>query len=365
MILYTVMNRTLNLIALLSILFCSPAIAEVIGLTVWQPHPDGPRLLLPRIKDRSPESVAAHYRESLVRDEHYRGLFLKSNPELDLPARGFSSFFDLADLNDRPKIAVNANRPGHMNRDDLFLNSVLRSFGDAGGEPFIVPLGLDVILSNAEFEDYRRLIVEWFPAMLSIGGGDVDPSLYGQENSHSIGVNAHRDRVELALVQRFIEAEKGMFFGICRGHQLAAVARGFRLTQDLPSSGLTQTVHAVNEEATTDSANVSAWHDIEILQEDSMLFRAIGRRRMKVNSRHHQAVVMAPNPTSRIVAADDAIPEAIEFKNGLGLTLQFHPEDMGTRDANNLLRFMVNRAKTQYRLERNHYNGCRKFLAQP
>ena len=81
-----------------------------------------------------------------------------------------------------------------------------------------------------------------------------------------------------------------------------------------------------------------------------------------MNSRHHQAVLDAPNSHARVVAhAEDGTVEALEFTNGRGVLFQFHPEDMGTEEARKILLAMVQRAR-EIRLGLEAAPSCAQLL---
>jgi putative glutamine amidotransferase len=65
------------------------------------------------------------------------------------------------------------------------------------------------------------------------GGGDVLPSLYGQENTASSLLDLRRDEAEQNLIHAYAQAGKPIL-GICRGMQILNVAFGGTLIQDLP-----------------------------------------------------------------------------------------------------------------------------------
>ena len=65
------------------------------------------------------------------------------------------------------------------------------------------------------------------------GGGDLESTLYGQENRGSHPPDRERDRAEMALFRAFYGAGRPIL-GICRGMQLINVALGGDLIQDLP-----------------------------------------------------------------------------------------------------------------------------------
>ena len=92
-------------------------------------------------------------------------------------------------------------------------NSGFRARAVMEGDPF-------------DFDAYDALVIP--------GGGDVDASLYGQENhSENYYINIDYDKFEIDLVRRFAEAGKPVL-GICRGQQLINVAFGGTLVQDIP-----------------------------------------------------------------------------------------------------------------------------------
>ena len=72
-------------------------------------------------------------------------------------------------------------------------------------------------------------------ALMLIGGGDVEPTRYGQEPSETIyGLEPDRDALEIDLLREADRRETPTLC-ICRGMQVMNVAFGGSLTQDLPS----------------------------------------------------------------------------------------------------------------------------------
>ena len=150
--------------------------------------------------------------------------------------------------------------------------------------------------------------------LLLCGGGDLDCTLYGQENHGSQPPDRARDQAELALFQAFYEAGKPIL-GICRGIQLINVALGGTLIQDLPPelrpfhSGKTDTVHPIRAE------------------EGSILSRLYGPL-FPVNSSHHQVVDRLGRGLRATAWAEGGFPEAVELPGRPILGVQFHPERM-------------------------------------
>ena len=318
--------------------------AEVTGIDVWQPESDGPRLLAPRLEGVSKQEWVMRYLRGLNASAEYR--MLNSGLEIGF-GEGALRFSEFAPESGEVPFAVLANRPGHMQGSDGFLRGVLNSLDSAGAKPYIIPLGLELLLTPEELADYQNRVAKIFPAMLAIGGGDIDPALYGDSIRGARQVVASRDQVEAALIRRYTLQEHGVFYGICRGSQLCAATLGFKLEQDLPTAQPHSPIaHAVGIEGARDAAHASEWHDIVISDESRFLGPVVGRSRIRVNSRHHQAVVESPNSHARVVArAEDGTVEALEFHNGRGVLFQFHPEDMGTEESRRIMREMVAQAR--------------------
>jgi len=66
------------------------------------------------------------------------------------------------------------------------------------------------------------------------------------------------------------------------------VAMGGDIVQDIPSSVANPIKHM------QDAPEWHKSHDIEIVDEDSLLYKLMGRRRIRVNSFHHQSVARLP-----------------------------------------------------------------------
>ena len=99
--------------------------------------------------------------------------------------------------------------------------------------------------------DYQRDdpadIVHRTEGLLLTGGGDVDPSLYGETPHETFQPSEPgRDEYEIALVR--VATEAGLpIFAICRGMQVLNVALGGTLIQDIPSMVNGAQPHAVPE----------------------------------------------------------------------------------------------------------------------
>lgn len=151
--------------------------------------------------------------------------------------------------------------------------------------------------------------------LLLCGGGDIESSLYGQENRGSHPPDRERDRAELALFQAFFDAGKPIL-GICRGMQLINVALGGSLIQDLPEPG--RGFHTLPKG--------DAIHPVRTLR-GSLLYEQFGPLPM-VNSAHHQAVDRLGKGLQALAWSESGFAEAIDLPEYPLLGVQFHPERM-------------------------------------
>lgn len=158
-------------------------------------------------------------------------------------------------------------------------------------------------------EEARRRLSR-FDGLLLLGGGDVDPSLYGEKARPEVaGIHADRDAFELSLVGAALDL--GMpVLAVCRGMQVLNVALGGNLHQHIPGHGTT-----------------SDWvtHDVDI-KPGSLLADTVGSTRIECRSTHHQALNRLGDGLSEIGWAEDGTIEAVEMSEGWVLGVQWHPE---------------------------------------
>lgn len=180
--------------------------------------------------------------------------------------------------------------------------------------------GLPVMLPNATPEDASTFVARLDGVLLS-GGVDVDPAAYGAEPHARLGeVDPARDRFELALVKAARAAGRPVF-AICRGMQVANVAFGGTLVQDIASQVDGAFRH---EQNTLDIEQPS--HSVAI-EPGTDLARLAGALQARVNSFHHQSVERLA-PGFRLTArAGDGVIEAMEHPEAPWFQcVQWHPE---------------------------------------
>ncbi|MBS63313.1 gamma-glutamyl-gamma-aminobutyrate hydrolase family protein [Salinisphaera sp.] len=151
---------------------------------------------------------------------------------------------------------------------------------------------------------------------LLIGGGDdIATDLYGASAAYDNTADRARDAFELAGIKQAL-AENKPVLGICRGAQLINVAAGGTLYSDI--SKLRQ--------ATSNRVNVLSCKPIAIKRR-SRLAAIFGRRRLRVNSLHHQAVLALGEGIGATARDADGFVQAIEApKYDFVIGVQWHPE---------------------------------------
>lgn len=196
----------------------------------------------------------------------------------------------------------------------------------AGALPLILPLHTS-----------RRLVAECVrrcDGVLLTGGDDVDPRLYTRRLPATVRrtvevARGDRDQRERWLIAEALRQRKPML-AICRGIQILNVALGGTLIVDLRLQWPDALNHCRRDRRS------EPVHEVR-LTPASLLANITGKRRLGVNSTHHQAVDRVA-PGLRVVAhALDGVVEALEWQPRLGerrpflLAVQFHPERLVKR----------------------------------
>jgi putative glutamine amidotransferase len=188
----------------------------------------------------------------------------------------------------------------------------------AGAIPVLLPPRLDA--------PSLRTLLESLDGVMLTGGGDVDPALYGEQpHRETVGVAAARDRMELDVIHRTLDARKPLF-AICRGMQMMNVALGGSLYQHVPDHFGDSVFH--QQEAAGYNRDEPT-HTVEV-RGGSLLANLVGSGRLGVNSLHHQAVRVPGTHVIVTARAGDGVIEAIEAP-ALGsfvLGVQWHPEEL-------------------------------------
>ena len=222
----------------------------------------------------------------------------------------------------RPRIGITYTYAlGEAGRPNANVAEYVASVEASGGEP--------VLLHN-EVDRIDQTLVQIDGLILS-GGVDVDPSNYGAErHSKAQEPNEARDRFELALARVAREREMPTLC-VCRGLQVANVAFGGTLIQDLPEKlGDNYWLHhqQVKEDGEERTTIVAA-HAVEV-EPGSALAKLLGTTHFATNSMHHQGVDRVA-PSFRAVAwTPDGVIEALDatFEHPFFYAVQWHPEEL-------------------------------------
>jgi putative glutamine amidotransferase len=207
----------------------------------------------------------------------------------------------------------------------LFLERYGQMLEAAGALPLYLPYPM----GDETLDQY----LAWTDGIVATGGEDVHPEEYDERPIPELGaVDRARDRFELALLRRAVAGGRPVL-AICRGIQALNVAMGGTLYQDLPAQVGGALAHEPTPLWDAEGRLAPCEHDV-VVEAGSLLATTLGRRRLAVNSYHHQAV-REPGAGVRIVArAPDGVVEAVEVPaRRFVLGLQWHLELMHGRDA--------------------------------
>lgn len=171
-----------------------------------------------------------------------------------------------------------------------------------------------IMLPGYDSEPYIEELSHMLSGLLLTGGGDVDPSLYGQHKTLSREINLQRDNFEIKLIKRMYSMGKPIL-AICRGMQVLNVAFGGTLIQHIEG-------HFQKEEKDVPSHKI-------FIRENTLLHKIVKRKDIQVNSFHHQAIKEIAPIFIVSAVSEDGIIEAVEHvKHPFIVGVQFHPEYM-------------------------------------
>lgn len=189
-----------------------------------------------------------------------------------------------------------------------------------------------LIVSPGETNDPDEILAP-FDGLMLVGGGDVDPDLYGADPDveHNYGVEPDRDRLEINLL---LAADRLRIptLAICRGIQIMNVAFGGTLHQHLPSmpGGLEHGV-PVTDTISTHDVTPTSWSRLSATTKSGVLV---------CSSHHHQGVDRLGDDLVATGHSPDGLVEAIERHPNdpddvhlpWMVGVQWHPEDTADVD---------------------------------
>jgi putative glutamine amidotransferase len=171
------------------------------------------------------------------------------------------------------------------------------------------------------------------------GGEDVQPKLYTKRLSPLLQktvstAELERDLFELMLIKEVFRQHKPLL-AICRGQQILNVALGGTLVVDIRH----QLPRALNHRRLDRKDQIV--HDVE-LTPGTRLATITGRKKLGVNSSHHQAVARMAKPLRVTARSPDGVVEGLELQPAVAdvlpflLAVQFHPERLWARHREHL-----------------------------
>ena len=190
----------------------------------------------------------------------------------------------------------------------------------AGGEP--------VLFGDVEAGQVPAAL-EAFDGLLLAGGLDVDPTAYGSRPHPLVEqADAELDALELAAA-KFASRSGLPTLAICRGMQVANVALGGSLYEDIddqyePRNGL-----RLRHKQTPDHARHETTHTVD-LKRGSRLAAISGASAIATNTLHHQAVRRVAHGLEPVAWARDGIVEGLESagEHPFFIAVQWHPEEL-------------------------------------
>ena len=218
----------------------------------------------------------------------------------------------------RPIVLVTARQTTRKDRLIDFIGEVhLELLASLGTLPVLVPV-------SPSAPDCLPQYMEMMDGLLLAEGDDIDPKGFAARKSNFQFVEkTHplKDEIEVRLLRHAL-LHKLPILGICRGSQLMNVACGGTLYGDVQKEKRSQRPHI-------DYRNYDGYrHPVSILA-DTPLAQWYRRKKLNVNSYHHQGIRKLAPRLRPMALADDGLVEAyydpeMDFMVGL----QFHPERM-------------------------------------
>ena len=215
----------------------------------------------------------------------------------------------------RPAIAITATTEPIRGVVRVRANaSYTDAIHSAGLRPYVLP-----VLEPEEAD----ALLHGMDGLLLTGGEDVDPRHFGTTAHAALGeVHAARDAFEFALV-RAAHLRRLPTLAICRGIQVANVALGGTLIQDIASERPDALEHDCGR------PRDRRVHDVRV-QPGSRLAAALNTEVLRTNSMHHQSLDRLGDGLIAVGHAPDGIIEGAEWQadDWWMVGAQWHPEEL-------------------------------------
>lgn len=196
-----------------------------------------------------------------------------------------------------------------ISRDNIW------AISDSGGVPVVLPNVTDEVV----IDHYVQMI----DGLYVTGGGDIDPTLFGEEPHPNLGtITPERDAFELQLLRKCLKADIPIL-AVCRGCQIVNIAAGGDMFQDIYGQIPKQLLQHQQRGPRSHPS-----HYVHV-SKNSLLHSIVGSQFIKVNSLHHQAVREMGEGFKVCGTASDGIIEAFESEDHrFVVAVQWHPENM-------------------------------------
>lgn len=184
-------------------------------------------------------------------------------------------------------------------------------------------------------------VLDGVAGLVVTGGRDLDPALYGEENTASVGIYEPDDTRDIALL---LEAHRRRMpvLAICRGLQAVNVVLGGRLHQHVLSDSDPEHPTLAGS---PDERN--AHRHMVRLVDGCRLASVYGTTARRVNSLHHQAISRVAPGLAVVGRTPGGAIEAVESTDPAWplLAVQWHPEMLEPREEAPLFEAFVEDAK--------------------
>jgi gamma-glutamyl-gamma-aminobutyrate hydrolase PuuD len=226
----------------------------------------------------------------------------------------------------RPFVVVVANR---ATRKDKLIDYVgefhLELLVRLGAVPVIVPVVAGTLACLPQYK-------ERMDGLLLVEGDDVEPKRFAARKANFQYVEKTlplKDEIEVRLLRHALRNDVPIL-GICRGSQLLNVVNGGTLYGDVQKEKRSRRAHI-------DLENYDTYrHPIAIVP-GTPLAGWYRRKKLNVNSYHHQGIRELARRFRPMAHADDGLIEAFYDPDAAFVVgLQFHPERMLKEYAGNL-----------------------------
>lgn len=189
-------------------------------------------------------------------------------------------------------------------------------------EPFIERKISTIIIPLNDYDIEN--ILNLCDGFLVIGGDDIDPAYYGEENTDSKNIDALVDTIDQKIIKHALKNKKPLL-GICRGAQSLGAFLGGKLIQDIDKEGYKHDVVDHTHLVTTTIKN-------DFTKDFPDVF--------PINSYHHQAIKTLPEDFEAIFMHNDLI-EGIMHKTLPIIGVQWHPERIPTKESKLIFDYFV------------------------